>query len=500
MFETTATSNPAPLPVLSTGFEGAAKLDSVTQQVVRRLTGAINAGSYPAGMRLPSERVMADELSVGRKAITAAYGRLEEVGLIRRFRGKGAFVCQPLEPGTAFTWSSKISSQAHVLDEPVLEMLARTSSSGILYPLSAGTPSLDCFPVADFRQSMERLMDTGLIPALEVAPSEGQPRLRDAIAKLMNVERPKVMVTLGAQEGVDLIARCLVEPGEYAVVENPTYPGAIQSLRAAGAKLALWDVDWSLHKLESLLLTHKPKLIFTSPTFHNPTGRVMPLNTRQGLLEMAARYHVPIIEDDVYSRASLDGVTPPPSLLSLDKQNVVAYVSTFSKILAPGLRVGWVVGPTYLIKQLSLMKMRANLFTEGVHQLVLADMLENGAMKRHLERLKQHHQVLRDIAVQELREVREAGLVSFEVPRGSLYLWCKVPDSIDLDAALDWAESQGVNAGPGRAFHVNAHGEKHFRICFTATTPEKLKAGTRLLAKALKRACSYKEPTPPPTK
>ena len=333
---------------------------------------------------------------------------------------------------------------------------------------------------------MQLLLADGLIPALAVAPAEGQPRLRQAIANLMGVKKRRVMVTLGAQEGVDLIARCLIEPGEYAIVEGPTYPGAIQCLRAAGARLAEWSVDWSLHQLKSLLLTHRPKLIFTTPTYHNPTGRVMPLATRMGLLELAARYHVPIIEDDVYSRAALGGAVPPPSLLSLDKQNIVAYVSTFSKILAPGLRVGWVVCPVYLIKQLSLMKMRANLFTEGIHQIVPADMLESGKLQEHLMRMRAHHTGLRDVAVKSLHAAREGSLVSFAVPEGGLYLWCRVSDRIELDVALDLAEREGVSLAPGEAFYANGDGQKYFRLCFTATSIERLQRGSELLTKVLR--------------
>jgi len=137
------------------------------------------------------------DLGVGRKTISTAYEQLEDVGLLRRFRDKDAFICLSMDPGAAFSWSGKISSQAHVLDEPVLELLARTCSSPIECPLSAGTPSLDCFPVTDSRESMERLLEDGLISALVVAPSEGQPKLRQAIAKLMNVDKQHVMVRVG---------------------------------------------------------------------------------------------------------------------------------------------------------------------------------------------------------------------------------------------------------------------------------------------------------------
>jgi DNA-binding transcriptional MocR family regulator len=251
--------------------------------------------------------------------------------------------------------------------------------------------------------------------------------------------------------------------------------------------LAEWETDWSLHRLESLLVTHKPKLIFTTPTFHNPTGRVMPLATRQGLLNLAGRFHVPIVEDDVYSRAPLGGAVSPPSLLSLDRQNIVAYLSTFSKILAPGLRVGWVVAPTYLIKQLSLMKMRANLFTEGVHQMVIAELIESGKLQEHLEKMNRYHTELRDVLVQSFSEACKSSILSFEVPEGGLYLWCKVRDDIELDMALDWAEREGVFVAPGQAFFSKGEGQRQFRLCFTAASKDQLERGAALLTDALRK-------------
>jgi 2-aminoadipate transaminase len=150
------------------------------------------------------------------------------------------------------------------------------------------------------------------------------------------------------------------------VIDRPTFPGAIQAFQAAGAQLVEWDTEeWSLEVLERLLIAHHPKLIFTMPTFHNPTARTMDEEQRTKLLELAARYRVPVIEDDVYSRTLLHGAVPP-SLYRMDKHNVVIYLSTFSKVLAPGLRLGWIAAPPHMVKQLSLIKMRSSLFTEGL--------------------------------------------------------------------------------------------------------------------------------------
>jgi 2-aminoadipate transaminase len=345
----------------------------LVSRVVGQVVGEIGRGVWRPTDRLPSERDCAQTLGVSRNKVTAAYGELERQGGIRRFRGKGAFVCALPSSEESFSWSGKISNLAHSMDEPVLELLARRlGGSDIVYPLSAGTPSLEVFSRDAYRASINRKMAHSLPGALAVSHTEGQWALRRAIAEWTGVDPHHVMILAGAQEAIDIVARCLIEPGDAVVIDSPTYPGAIQSFRSAGARLLPWSTKWSLTELQELFLRYRPKLLFTMPTIHHPTGRVMPLKVRLGLLELACRYHVPVIEDDVYGRTFFGSQTMPESLYQLDKHAQVLTLSPFSNMLAPGLRVGWLVAPLYMIKQLSLIKMRSNLFTGGLDQLALA--------------------------------------------------------------------------------------------------------------------------------
>lgn len=459
---------------------------TLTLRVVRHLEDVLAKGTIEPGGRLPSERTLAADLGVSRNTVTAAYDELEQRGLIRRLRGKGAFMCSPRGKGGSFAWSGKVSSAAHLLDEPVLDLLARTGASALPYPLSAGTPSLECFPTAIFRSTVNRIIFNDFPRALAVAPTEGQWRLRESIGQWLKVEKHRVMITSGAQEGIDLLCRCLVEPGDFALVESPTYPGALQCLRAAGAQLVSWGTEWSLIELEQLLLRYRPKLIFTTPTFQNPTGRVMPLATREGLIDLAHRYHVPIIEDDVYSKTYLTECQIPASLIRLDQHSQVISVSTFSKMLAPGLRVGWIIAPPYMIKQLSLIKMRANLFTGGFAQLVLADMLDSGNFDRHLAQLRRHHCVLRDAAICAAKTAVSDGSLSFASPAGGLYLWFRVRFGVDMETFLELAFSKGVGVAPGHAFFANGIGERFFRICFTAVSEAGVRSAIEVLRDTLR--------------
>ncbi len=461
-------------------------VERLSCRVVQHFEQILASDKIKQGERLPSERTVANNLCISRNTVTAAYSELEQRGLIRRIRGKGAFCCNRKVEGEAFSWSGKISTNAHLLDEPILEMLAWSGASGLPHPLSAGTPSLECFPVEDYRVSINRVIDSSFPNALAVAPTAGQSRLRHSIAAWMGVDANRVMITSGGQEAIDLLVRCLIQPGDHAIVDDPTYPGAIQCLRAGGAKLTGWDTNWSLEKLEELILRFRPKLIFTTPTFQNPTGRVMRQSVRTDLLELAARYHVPILEDDVYSRTYLDGVCPPPSLVKLDRQSQVIYISTFSKILAPGLRVGWIVAPPYMVKQLSLMKMRASLFTGGLNQLAISDMIETGSMFRHLDRMRQHHCVLRETAASALQPAQESGFIKFHKPEGGLFLWVKLCQPLDLDTLLSTLEDRGVSVAPGNAFFPNKARSTYLRICYTAAATQQVRKGVNILVATLR--------------
>jgi DNA-binding transcriptional MocR family regulator len=470
------------LAILTT--EVRAKDDRLLVQVARDLEQQIALGGLLPGDRLPSERTLASQLGISRNTVSAAYLVLEKRGAIRRVPHRGAFVCPAGPVENPIDWGSRISRQAHLLDEPVLEMLAQSRLPNLRYRLSAGTPALSCFPLVPFRKAVNTVLANDALLAMAIAPTEGQPRLRRAIGALEEVESSHILIVAGAQEGIDLLARCLIEPGDCVIIDRPTFPGAIQALQAAGAQLVEWDTaEWSMEVLERLLIAYRPKFIFTMPTYHNPTARTMDEEQRRQLLQLAARYRVPIIEDDVYSRTRLHG-SAPLSLYRLDRHNVVIYLSTFSKVLAPGLRLGWIAAPPHMVKQLSLIKMRANLFTEGLQQLALAELLQNGTFEEHLIRLRATHAALQKIAVESLRQNFSADELEFSVPQGGLYIWCRWRRPVDMEAVLLRAQRQGASIAPGQAFFAGAPDENCFRICFTASSEGDLPEAIRLLAEA----------------
>ena len=210
----------------------------------------------------------------------------------------------------------------------------------------------------------------------------------------------------GAQQGLDLLARCLIDPGDAVIIDRPGYLGALQTFRNAGARLVGWDIARAdPDELEELLLRYRPKLIYTNPTHHNPTGITLSIRTRRELLELAARYRVPIVEDDTYRELALTGPPPPPSLFKLDEAHtVVIRINSFSKMLAPGLRLGWISAVRPIIEQLALIKQQVDPHTQNLSQLVVCELVEQGVLDAHLSTLKTEHRRRRDAMVQALRQ------------------------------------------------------------------------------------------------
>ncbi|MGH9173331.1 MAG: PLP-dependent aminotransferase family protein, partial [Vicinamibacterales bacterium] len=328
---------------------------AIYRQLAEALAWAIDAGELAPGERLPSERDLASQLGISRTTAVNAYRELEARGLVRGHVGRGTFVCAgPAESGAPFAWRGKVALGALRTVDGSLRQLARHGSDPAVVPLATGAGALDLFPIDALRQAAERVFSRGPRAALGLGPTEGQPRLRRELAGRIGVRPEQVLIVNGAQQGLELIARCLLDPGDTVIMDRPGYLGAIQVFRAAGAHIVGWDIERAdPNELEDLLLRYRPKLFYTNPTFHNPTGRTLDLHERRDLLDLAVRYRLPVIEDDLY-RETWFSVPPPAPLRQLDQHQLVIQVSTFSKTLAGGLRLGWLTASEAIVDQLAL--------------------------------------------------------------------------------------------------------------------------------------------------
>jgi 2-aminoadipate transaminase len=463
------------------------------RQLVGELERAIEAGELKDGDRLPSERQLATQLGLSRTTVVSSYRELESRGLVRGHVGRGTFVCANSEALDApFAWRGKVSAETALLNNSATTHdLLRHSTNPDLISFASLTPALECFPTNEYRRAVDHAIKLHSTEGFGIGPTEGQPKLRRLLAHRFRVKPEQVLIVSGTQQGLDLVARCLLDPGDAVIVDRPGYVGAIQNFRAAGAKVIGWDVMRSdLGELEDLILHYRPKLICTNPTFQNPTGRTLPLTERQELLALAARYRVPVIEDDPYRDTTLT-VTPPPTLFHLDTSNTVISLGTFSKTLAPGLRLGWLLASEYVVEQLALIKARQILFSGGLEQLALAELLENGTYDTHLMRLREEHMDRWNVMKRALEQYMPARSLAFNVPAGGLHLWCRLQNGVGSPQLFRLSLSRGVALVSGEVFYADSGAGRHeFRLCFTSVPAERIEVGIKRLAEAVSAARS----------
>lgn len=481
---------------MDTSIAAATGLDPTTavpmyQQIAEHLARQIKSRALAPGTKLPPERQLAELYRVSRTTAINAYRRLEEDGLVRTRVGSGTYVAEgPAETAVPpMPWHQLLVPP---LNNPLVgilrELVAMDMAEGAI-SLATGMPDPALYPWPAFRdmlggRQLERT-DLGYIG------TEGYYPLREALAARHSGQgaavRPEnVAVVSGSQQGLYLLAKTLVNPGDYVVVEAPTYLGALQLFQAAGARLLTLPAGGPLplDLLEDYLVRYRPKLLYLLPTFQNPCGRIMPLAERQALLALAARHRLAVIEDDPYGELYYDQ-EPPPSLKALDEHGRVIYLGTFSKIVIPGLRIGWVAGPEAIIHRLSLEKQYIDLHSNNLAQWLLWRFMAGGLFAEHLEHIRGAYRRRRDAMAQALK--RQLGdRLSYLVPGGGFYFWCRLADQrIDCRELLTEAGRQGVNFVPGDAFYPDGDGLRDFRLCFATNDADGLQEGVRRLARAL---------------
>ena len=454
--------------------------------LVALLEGAISRGDLPSGAKIPPERELARRLRISRTTVVSAYRELESRGLLRGYVGRGTFVCAAPEPsGAPFAWRGKIASAALRSNDSTLRDTIRNSSDARLLSLAAGEPAIDCFPTAAFQQAIDHVLKRDARAVWRHGPTEGQPVLREAVAERFGVPAESVLILAGAQQGLDLLARCLVDPGDAVILDRPGYLGAIQSFRAAGAKLIGWDVlRADVDELEDLMLRYRPKLIYTNPTFGNPSGATLAVRTRREILKLAERYRVPIVEDATYRELYFHEV-PPPSLRELDDHDLVIHLNSFSKVMAPGLRLGWLSAAPSIIEQLALIKQRLDPHTQNLVQFAMARLIRQGSFDEHLKTLRtEHARRCTGMLAAVQRHVPSMAL-RFSRPSGGLYLWCRLLPGVSARALLDRTLAAGVAFVPGHAFYPDEAGDGEMRICFSSVVPSAMDDAIRRLARCL---------------
>jgi DNA-binding transcriptional MocR family regulator len=474
------------LRALNTDVAALPRTRPLYRRIVELIERGVGRGALTPGFRLPPERELARSLHVSRATVVSAYRELEAKGLVRGYVGRGTFVSASSDGSVPFAWRGKISATAIQNTDSTLRDLVRHAADPRIVSLAAGEPALNLFPTEAFRAAMDDVLSRYGTMAWGHAPTEGQGVLRETLAERFGGDPGTILVIAGAQQGLDLLARCLIDRGDAVIVDRPGYLGALQSFRSAGARMFGWDVARAdMDELEDLLLRYRPKLIYTNPTFQNPTGVTLPIRARRELIELAKRYRVPIVEDETYCELSL-GPEPPPSLNELDEdRTVVIRVNSFSKVLAPGLRLGWIGAARPIVDQLAMMKQQVDPHTQNLVQLVVSRLITGGMFDRHLVALRGEHRRRRDAVVKALQKHTLTGALRFTVPEGGLFLWCRLGGEASARDVQERALTDSVFIVTGEPFYVDGGGARELRICFTTKPPEIAAQAARVIASSV---------------
>ncbi len=363
--------------------------------------------------------------------------------------------------------------------------------------LAGGYPSADLFDAEGLHAAMERAMQAAPSKWLQYAATEGEPPLREALAAWMarrgivaSVDR--ILVTSGSGQALDLLLRVLIDRGDTILVERPSYTTALQAMRVAGAQLVGVGADADgidVQELETRLKDLRAKALYIVPTFANPSGATLSLARRRKLLELAVRHQLIIIEDDAYGDLRFEG-TPVPPLAALAKEagaeEYVVHLSTLSKIVAPGLRVGWMLAAPEVLRRCVIAKQTIDLCTSPWIQYAAAEYLKGGVLERNVAKIVAAYRQRAQAMAQGLRE-QLAGKFMFSAPQGGMFIWGMLPTGVDASELLRSAIEEKVMYVPGVSFYADAPDPRSLRLCFSMTSPERIRIGVERLKCAFSR-------------
>lgn len=474
--------------------------EPIYRQIFDQIVGRIEAGTFPSGYKLPPSRVLADELKAHRNTVARAYADLEAAGFVASSVGRGTFVEAPKVSRTdarvasdgdasSMPWLSLLSRAAGGETLGRAERFARRADDRDVINLARMQPSNDLLPNELMGRCVGRVLREYGANAMTYAPPEGLMRLREQIAidltsRGVPAVASDVLVTSGSQQGLDLIARALLNPGDTILVEATTYSGAIDLFTLAGARLVSVPLDDHGPDMVALRRLARPdvKGLYLMPNGHNPTGVTIPRERRRELVAWSRKAGIPLIEDD-YGAGLLLGDEAPPHLRALDGN--VIHMSTFSKRLIPALRVGFVVCPPALRSVLGSMKRVVDLGTSAILQHALAEFMERGYLRAHMNRILPEYRQRRDVLEASLEKALPAGW-SWHQPNYGVLLWLRLPPTIDPIELYEEALRQGVLVSPSPMWSVSPNAERGLRLTFCAEPPKRIKEGAKRLGKAVK--------------
>ncbi|MCH7986550.1 MAG: PLP-dependent aminotransferase family protein [Acidobacteria bacterium] len=487
------------------------------QQVCDQIRQLITTGGLTVGERLPPTRELAARLGVHRTTVANAYAELTADGWIEGQVGRGTFVSKGVEPAkpapspapfsasleNGYLWQMLFADTP--VDDPLDSLLAdccNAASNGKMIAFTSASTANALFPVEDFRRCCSEVLRRDGGALLGLGNSDGYPPLKEFVRQELSREGIRagdreLLITNGCQQALDLVRKVFLRPGDVVAMENPVYPGAIQSFNSGGVTclgVPLTEQGLNLDVLESILAQQRVRLLLVTPNFHNPTGTTLSLDARKRLLELAARHHLPVVEDNIYGALRLRG-RELPSLKALDTSELVIHLNSFSKVGFPGLRVGWVVANQQVIDRLRLAKQATDLHTDQLAQAALAEFGRRGLFARLLKRSRKVYRS-RLAHMEAALERHFPAEVSWAHPEGGMAVWVTLPAGLDAGALLFKARERNVLFTPGRFFYFQAVQPNTLRLGFADTNEKQIDRGIEILGALLKRELGQRRRAP----
>lgn len=405
-------------------------------------------------------------------------------------------------------WDFRYAQRTQRMGSSAIRELLKLTEKPDIISFGGGMPAPEVFPVEAITEACQRVMTDQGAKALQYGATEGYLPLREMIARHtarygISVTADNILITSGSQQALDLIGKVFINRGDRILVEAPTYLGALQAWNAYGAEYVTvpMDKDGMVTDAIEMALRVGPKFIYVLPNFQNPTGVTLSLERRQKLVEMAEAYGVPIIEDDPYGQLRYEG-EHLPSVVDLDDtyrsnngksySGNVIYLSTFSKILAPGLRLAWVIAPPEVIRKLTQAKQGADLHTSTFNQIVAHEVSKGGFLDQHIRLIRKVYSERRNIMLGAMDRYFPPG-VDWTQPKGGLFLWGTMPEYLKSAEVLKQAIEEKVAFVPGMSFFPNGGGENTMRLNFSYASPENIQIGIARLGGVIERSIAEAE-------
>lgn len=471
------------------------------EQLRERVATEIRAGRIRPGERLPSTRKVAEELGVNRQTVVEAYRRLELDGLVRQRVGSGTYVLDAAAAAVDRRARTGLASRAVRGLDGLEERRELPAAPGDAIDLAAIAPDEEGFPSEELGACVQEALAERGGEVLGYGPVTGDPELRELVAERLRdrgveLDAAELVIVGGAQQGLDLILRATVDPGDLVVTEAPTYHLGLDLLRFHGLDVATVPLlpgdapgtsRLDVERLDALL-ARKPVLVYCMPNYQNPTGLCLDLESRRALATACARAGALLVEDDYEVELAYEGERLPP-LSALPEADEVAYVGTLSKALCPGLRVGWVAGSPRLIERLARVKRVSDLSGSPLLQAAAAKLISSGAYDRHLERVvgenRERMRVLRESLVRDLPE----GCRSTH-PLGGHAAWVRLPAGLSARSVAEEAARAGVIVSPGDLFETESSSVDGLRLSVARASSEEIPRGVAALAEAIREVAA----------